>query len=55
MESLHKRIAYLKGGKIIPLAYYARQTGKRAPAVMNAAKRQNIPAFREKGIWKILP
>lgn len=53
MESLHKRIAYLKGEKIITLSEYTRQHKKSAPALLNAARRQNLPAFREKGIWKI--
>ena len=53
MESLHKRITYLKGYSIIPLAEYAKKSGKTAPSVLNAARRQNIPAFREKGVWKI--
>lgn len=53
MESLHKRIAYLKGERIIEVTEYAAKIGKRAPAVLNCAKRQTIPAFREKGIWKI--
>lgn len=52
-ESLHKRIAYLKGEKIVTLSDYAKKSGKKAPAVFNAARRQNIPAFREKGVWKI--
>lgn len=52
-ESLHKRITYLRGSKIIPLAEYAKQCGKSVSAVSNAARRQNIPAFREKGVWKI--
>ena len=52
-ESLHKRIAYLKGDKIITLANYTKKHKKSAPAVLNAARRQNIPAFREKGVWKI--
>lgn len=52
-ESLHKRIAYLKGEKIITLADYAREHKKSSPALLNAARRQNIPAFREKGVWKI--
>lgn len=52
-ESLHKRIAYLHGAEIIPLSEYARREGK-SPAVLgNAARRQSIPAFREKGVWKI--
>lgn len=53
MESLHKRIAYLKGETIIPLAEYVRKHKKSAPAVSNAARRQKIPAFRERGVWKI--
>jgi Fic family protein len=53
MESLHKRIAYLKGEKIVPLAEYIKKHKESAPAVLNAARRQNIPAFREKGVWKI--
>ncbi len=53
MESLHKRITYLKGEKIITLAEYTKQHKKSAPALLNAARRQNLPAFREKGVWKI--
>ena len=52
-ESLHKRIAYLKGEKIITLADYTKKHGKSASALLNAARRQNISAFREKGVWKI--
>jgi Fic family protein len=52
-ESLHKRVAYLKGGKIVTLSDYAKSNKKSAPAIFNAARRQNIPAFREKGVWKI--
>lgn len=53
MESLHKRITYLKGEKIIPLSDYVKQNSKSGPALANAARRQKIPAFREKGVWKI--
>lgn len=53
MEALHKRIAYLKGSKIIEATEYAIKIGKPAPVVLNAAKRQTILAFREKGVWKI--
>ena len=52
-ESLHKRIAYLKGQNIIPLAEYTKKQKQTAPTITNAARRQTIPAFREKGIWKI--
>lgn len=52
-ESLHKRITYLKGERITPLSEYAKKHKKSASAVSNAARRQNIPAFREKGVWKI--
>ena len=53
VESLHKRLSYLKGEKIIRLSEYIKQNGLSAPAVTNAARRQTIPAFREKGVWKI--
>ena len=53
MESLHKRITYLKGNKIIEAVEYAAKQDKPAPVILNAAKRQTIPAFRERGIWKI--
>lgn len=52
-ESFHKRITYLKGDKIITLSDYTKKHKKTAPAVFNAARRQNIPAFRENGVWKI--
>ena len=53
VESLHKRLSYLRGEEIIRLSEYIRQNGLSAPAVTNAARRQTIPAFREKGVWKI--
>lgn len=53
LESLHKRIAYLRGNKIIEATEYAAKMNKPAPVILNAAKRQTIPAFREKGVWKI--
>ena len=53
MESLHKRIAYLKGSKIIEAAEFAAKHNKPVPVILNAAKRQTISAFREKGVWKI--
>ncbi|MDD3480703.1 MAG: Fic family protein [Patescibacteria group bacterium] len=53
LESFHKRITYLKGQKIITLADYAKRNKEPLNALSNRAKRQTIPAFREKGIWKI--
>lgn len=53
LESLHKRLAYLKGQTIITLSEYAKQNDLALNAQLNAAKRQTIPAFREKGVWKI--
>ncbi|MYG40976.1 MAG: Fic family protein [Nitrospira sp. SB0677_bin_15] len=53
LESLHKRLSYLKGERIVKLSEYIKQKGLSAPAVTNAARRQTIPAFREKGAWKI--
>lgn len=53
MEVLHKRVTYLKGKKIITVSEYAKKHKNSAPALLNAARRQNIPAFRERGVWKI--
>lgn len=53
IESLYKRIAYLRGLKIISLSEYAKINKLEGSGVFNSAKRQSISAFREKGIWKI--
>lgn len=53
MESLHKRIAHLRGGRIMTLADYARAHKASNHALANAARRQTIAAFRERGVWKI--
>ncbi len=53
LESLHRRLAYLKGVDIISLADLGHKQRKSLSALLNAAKRQTIPAFREKGVWKI--
>ena len=50
-ESLHKRIAYLQGDAIIPVADFAKTNNKSIHALLNAARRQTVPAFREKGVW----
>ena len=53
LESLHKRLAYMSSQKIITLAEYAKQSKRSINTLINAAHRQTIAAFREKGIWKI--
>jgi Fic family protein len=53
LESLHKRLTYLKGQEIIKLSEHAKQIGESPNTLINAARRQTIPAFREKGIWRI--
>ena len=52
-ESLHKRLAYLESRKIVRLSDWARRKGFSPNTQLNAAKRQTIPAFREKNVWKI--
>ncbi len=52
-ESLHKRLAHLQGKQIITIANYAKKTNQPISTLLNKAKRQTIPAFREKGVWKI--
>ena len=53
LESLNKRLAYLASKEIVKLADYAKKTKSSSNALLNSARRQTIPAFREKGIWKI--
>jgi Fic family protein len=53
LESLHKRLAYLSNLKIIPLTDYAKSQPQSVHTLLNAARRQTIPAFRERGVWKI--
>lgn len=53
LESLHKRLAYLDGLEIIPLSAYIDDKKSSFPALLNTARRQTIPAFREKGVWKM--
>jgi Fic family protein len=52
-ESLHKRIAYLEGKAIITLSDYAKKHTLSLAGLINSGRRQTIPAFREKGVWKI--
>lgn len=52
-EGLHKRIAYLDGKSIVALAEHAKNNSEQLASLINKAQRQTIPAFREKGIWKI--
>jgi len=53
IESLNKRLAYLRGEQIVHLTEHAKTTGESANALLNAARRQTIAAFREKGKWMI--
>jgi len=52
-ESLHKRLAYLRDMSIIRLTDHARMVGTPTTTMLNAARRQTIPAFRERGVWMI--
>jgi Fic family protein len=53
IESLHKRTAYLRGDTIMTVADFVKANKKSIHHFLNAARRQTIPAFREKGLWKI--
>lgn len=53
LESLNKYITILKGKKVIPLVNWANNNGASSPAMLNKAKRQTIPAFRQRGQWMI--
>lgn len=55
-ESLHKRLTYVNVAsedKIIKLSDWARAHGEDVNSLLNAARRQAIPAFRERGVWMI--
>ncbi len=52
-ESLHKRITYLRGEEAVHLNNWAKENERSVHALLNAARRQTIPAFREKGKWRI--
>ncbi len=53
LEGMHKRVAYLEGESIITLSDYANKHSLPLANLINAGRRQTIPAFREKGVWKI--
>ncbi|MDR2109519.1 MAG: Fic family protein [Coriobacteriales bacterium] len=52
-ESLHRRLAYLRAQRVVRLTEYAREAGLSPSSQLNAARRQTIPAFRERGVWMI--
>ena len=52
-DSYYKRLAYLEDKKIVTLADYAKKSKESHQNLLNKAKRQTIPAFKERGIWKI--
>ncbi len=51
--SYHKRLAYLEGKRIVPLIQYAKENKHSHSNLINKAHGQTIPAFMEKGEWKI--
>jgi Fic family protein len=53
IESLHRRCTYLRGAEIHPVCDLARANNIATNVLLNQARRQTIPAFRERGIWKI--
>jgi Fic family protein len=53
LESLHRRNAYLGSRSTVLAADEARSQGIKTNAFLNQARRQLIPAFRERGVWKI--
>jgi Fic family protein len=56
-EALNKKNTYLKGMKIITLSEFSKSksntNSESLNSLINKARRQTIPAFREKGAWKI--
>lgn len=52
-EGLNKRLAYLEGSSIVTLSDYAKKHFLPLAGLINKGRRQVVPAFREKGVWKI--
>lgn len=53
-ESLHKRIAYLRSDEIVLLSAIAKENTNHSPqSLTTLAGKQYLPAFREKGRWKV--
>ena len=53
-EAFHKRITYCRSDKIVPLSEIAKIHPLYSPqSLTNSAKKQSLPAFRERGKWKI--
>lgn len=53
-ETYHKRLAYMEGKNIVSLVAYSKVNKLSLSNLINKAHRQTIPAFREKGEWKIV-
>jgi Fic family protein len=53
LEALHKRVTYLRGAPIVKLTEAATKSKRSVRTLLNAARRQTIPAFREQNHWKI--
>ena len=53
-ESLHKRITYLRDDEVLLLSKLIKGQSQHSPqSVLNSAKKQSLPAFRERGRWKV--
>ena len=52
-NSYHKRLACLERKTVITLNEYAKRNKLSYSNLLNKANRQTIPAFLEKGVWKI--
>ena len=52
-NSYHKRLAYMEGKNIVSLNEYTKINQQSYSNLLNKAGRQTIPAFQEKGQWKI--
>ena len=53
LEALNRYISIMEGKKIIPVAEWAKVNKASAGAILNKAKRQTVPAFRQRGQWMI--
>jgi Fic family protein len=53
LEAMHRRVSYLRGADVDVATHRAKALDIAANTILNQARRQVIPAFRERGVWKL--
>ncbi|MBQ3436357.1 Fic family protein [Candidatus Saccharibacteria bacterium] len=53
LEALNKYITIMNGVKVVTLTDWAKKNKVSSASILNKAKRQTVPAFRQRGQWMI--